>query len=537
MNISNAKGFIPPILVEKGFVDIICMSPSSLGISSVYQITKPGVGIWIIKRIKKEYAVLYKAEKHILTQLRHDFLPIIFDVFEDEQALYIAMEFIPGQSLQQLISSESIISESDARKHFVQLCDLFEYLHSKDVVHKDCKPSNIMLSNNKNVYLIDFGISKSEEYNPSGRSHRYASPEQLEKPDITDPRTDIYSLGATMYSLITKEMPSKSGSEPKVVADKLQERTDISNKFKKIIEKCMAKNAEDRFQSMGEVKAALLKRDWTWKVAASFALILVCTVVIFFGFNQWHDEATGRLISRGNEMMGLSNYQMALSHYESYIRLRPLSPEGYERRRNLLLHRGLVTESLELTDNEYALLEYFLETSPEFYNTWLAAVDQAVLHYYNRGQWHELLGLLQNYRIAHVIPVHENIEMQMRMHVNMGDLQTALLIGRSYDSPFIDHVYDLIHSDYMSRAYTHYNNNEFRSAVNLINLALQQYPRFYSKFDMLNLRAVAMLSQLWQERSEDFSIFEEYARAAIAAAGAADAASANALNESLRALQ
>ena len=532
MDITNAKSFTPRIFIEKGFIDIVCMSPSSFGISSVYKVTKPGVGIWVIKRVKKEFAVLYKAEMHILTQLRHDFLPTVFDIFEDEQALYIAMEFIPGQSLQQIIGGDTIVSEADARKYFVQLCELFEYLHSMGVVHKDCKPSNIMLSSNRNVYLIDFGISKSEEYNPLGRSHRYASPEQADKPDISDPRTDIYSLGATMYSLLTKQTPNKN--KPKAVAENLLERTDVSAKFKKIIEKCMAQNPDDRFQTMAEVKAALLKRDWLWKVAASFAFILVCTTVMFFGFTQWQEEATERLIPRGNDMMNVSNYQTAISHYETYIRRRPWAPYGYERRRNLLLHRGQITQSLELLEGEYALFYYFLETSPEFYNTWVRAVDMAVRYHYNREDWHTLLALL---RAARVIPPLENAYMQMRVYTHMGDLQAALAVGYNYNSPFLDSVYAIIAGDYMSRAYGHFNNNEFRTTVNLINSALQQYPRLYTNFYLLNLRAVAMLSQLLLERSDDFTLFINYAHDAIAAAGPENAASVAELNARLRALQ
>jgi len=533
MDFANAEMFIPPILYDRGFVDIICMSPSSLGVSSVYKTTKPGVGTWIIKRVKKEFAVLYKAETHILTQLRHDFLPNIFDIFEDEQALYIAMEFIPGKSLQQLIDREVMVSEADARKYFLQLCDLFQYLHSKGVVHKDCKPSNIMLSNNENVYLIDFGISKSPEHNPLGRSHRYASPEQIEKPDIADPRTDIYSLGATMYSLLTKEIKDSHGDG----AENFPKRTDVSAKLKKIIEKCMAKNAEDRFQSMDEVKVALLKRDWKWKVVASFSLMLVCTVIVFFGFSQWQDEVTSRLIARGNEMMGVSNYQLALSHYETYISRRPWSPCGYERRRNLLTHREKVTQAIALFDGEDVYFEYFLETSPEFFNTWVAAVDKVIAHYYNYEEWHLLLDLLQMPTVTSVVPVHQNADMRMQIYVNLGDLSAALTIGYDYNSPFLDVVYDMVHGDYLSRAYTHYSNNEFRSAVSLINSALQMYPRFYSSFDMLNLRASAMLSQLLLERSEDFSIFIEYAQEAISAASDENTMGVDALNARLRTLE
>jgi len=386
------------IFRKKGYTDIICISPPSEDrISSVYKVNKPGVGHWIVKRIKKEYAILHRAEKSILTTYRHDFLPTVFDVFEDESALYIAMEFIFGKSFQDLIDSKKAITETAARKYFLQLCDLFEYLHSKDVVHRDCKPSNIILSDNDNVYLIDFGISKTQEYNPKGKSKKYASPEQLEKSDIEDTRTDVYSLGATIYSLLTNGADDhRSG---------LKDRKDISKKLKAIIAKCMAHNPKDRYQSMAEIKVQLQKRDWIWKASIATFFVMLSTVVVFFGFNLWVNELTDRLLIRGDELKVASNYQFALSNYETYIRRRPWDPCGYERRRNLFIHRAQFAESLLLfNETEEDLFDYFFnhETKPEFRATWENAVRETIQHYYNNEMWDALYHLLENPRVQRV---------------------------------------------------------------------------------------------------------------------------------------
>lgn len=501
-------GYTPPILKQKGFENIVCISPTSLGASSVYRVSRPGVGDWIVKRIEKEYAVLYKAEKNILSTLRHDFLPIIFDVFEDAQALYIAMEYIPGESLQQLMKSEKQISEASARKYFIQLCELFEYLHSKDVIHKDCKPSNIMLSKHDNVYLIDFGISKSPGHNPSGKTHGYASPEQLKKLNTDDYRTDIYSLGATMYSLLLKEVPKKD-SDPKIVAKNLKSRADVSKNFRQIILKCMAKKPIHRFSTMGDIKKSLLRKDWIWKAVASIVLMLLFTVVIFFGMRVWENETTTRLISRGNAVYSNDDFHVAMQYFERYIYRRPLSARGYERRRNLLLSNRIPTQSLAMFDDtEYVFFHYFIENSLEYRNTWVRSVDAVISYYLSLQKWDKLFDLLENPKVQVVV---DNDVMILR-------------------------VYDHIQMYYMGIAYMYYAENAFLTSVEILNDALERHSRLFYSFEMLNLRAVALLSHFAWDGSSNISRFAVYANKALAVAGENDAAQAGYLARALQAL-
>ena len=503
-----SNGYVPPILKQKGFENVVCISPVNLGASSVYKVSRPGVGDWIVKRIEKEYAVLYRAEKNILSTLRHDFLPIIFDVFEDAQALYIAMEYIPGESLLQLIKSDSVVSEESAKKYFIQLCELFEYLHSKDVVHKDCKPSNIMLSKHDNVYLIDFGISKSPDDNPSGRSLRYASPEQLKNPDIGDHKTDIFSLGATMYSLLTKELPGKGFYDPKVVMENLKIRSDISKNFRQVILKCMAHKPSHRFQTMDEVKKALLRKDWIWKSIVAIILMLISTVIIFFGVRIWEEEATDRLIIQGNDYVAIGDYQSAMSSFETYIYRRPLSALGYDMRRAMLVNQGKYLESLEMYDQtEDSLFYHFVANYPEFRNTWVSAVDGVIGFFINTQSWNDIFTLLENSKVQ-----------------ILGDIDT-----------FVQHVYSGIKDHYIAIAYAYYTERDFMVTVDVLNTALFLYPNFFYDFELLNLRAVAMLSYaVWG--NGNFDRFVVYANEALSVAQEEDAAQANELRNTLNAL-
>jgi len=566
---NNLRGYIPPILIKKGFMDITCISPSSIGIRSVYKVVKSDVGYWIIKRIEKEHAVLYKTEKYILTSLRHDFLPIVFDVFEDELALYIAMEYIPGKNFRQIINSDEMVAEEAAKKYMVQLCKLFEYLHGEGVIHKDCQPSNIMLSDQGNIYLIDFGISKSTESDSSGRVMRYASPEQMTNPDTDDHRADVYSMGATIYSLLTKEIPSRSGyNNIERVAEKLKARGDISKKFSRVILKCMAQKPGGRYQSIAEVRKALEKKDDKLRVGAAFFLVLLFAATLIYGVFTWNNEVVNRMISRGDEMKSMSNYHVALSHYERYISRRPQLPYGYERRRRLLVHMGRYTEGIHLF-NEYEAVNFenFLSYDDViFRNTWINAVSRAMQYYYRSENWDALFDLLSNPKVQGVISAYQEASVRGQIYARFEDweqaslyylqlleyewmqavtplahiqnllngarvaryidsdyyyqfMAEALAVSHRYDTDMLPYVYRMIADYYIEQANNYLENREFEAASEILHGALQKYTDLYNNFDLLYLRAVTVLSNLIRVGEDDFTSFAEMVWDALAAAG------------------
>jgi len=428
----KSKSNIPPILLQKGYTEIVQInSNTNSDISAVYKVNRPGIGYWIVKRIVKEFAVMYRTEKAILTSLRHDFLPIIFDVFEDEKALYIAIEFISGESFRELMSDEVQVTEAEIRKYFLQLCEIFEYLHIRGVIHKDCKPSNVMLSDQGNVHLIDFGVSKSGKYNPGGMSQLYAPPEQIADPNIDDPRTDIYSLGATMYSLLTQETPNMDSKRQSL------KKANISPNLRGIILRCMEHKPSNRYQTMTDLKKAIAKKDWAWKTVAAFSAMLVSVAIIFFAFFTWSAEITDHLITRGDTLMAEGNYQLAMQHYETFIVRRPAEPLGFERRRRLLVHRGEYSQAVILDNGENN--ENFFADS-DFANAWHMAVGHAIVHYYQLRDWPALLELLDSPPVQLTLDQYKNYRLRAQIATHNGNVAAAII----YYKQLLDQYHDCI---------------------------------------------------------------------------------------------
>ncbi|MHB2017553.1 MAG: protein kinase domain-containing protein [Candidatus Xenobia bacterium] len=151
----------------------------------------------------------FRQEAQILCRLHHPQLPRVYDLLEQEDSHYLVMEYIDGSSLEQAgPAPEAQVLEWAAR-----LCDVLEYLHGQQpaVIFRDLKPSNIMLDAKGSIRLIDFGIAKLLDVGSTGTIARgaasmgYAAPEQYA--GVTDARSDIYSLGATLYTLLSGEMP------------------------------------------------------------------------------------------------------------------------------------------------------------------------------------------------------------------------------------------------------------------------------------------------------------------------------------------
>jgi serine/threonine protein kinase len=155
-------------------------------------------------------------EAQTIAQLNHPNIIRIISVFEENGTAYYVMDYIDGGSLEQLSTPESPMPVSAAKKYIGQLAGALGYLHSNNILHLDVKPSNVLV-NNGNAVLIDFGISKrydSEDggqtsTSPVGISEGYAPLEQYNKDGVSHftPAADVYSLGATLYMLVTGRKP------------------------------------------------------------------------------------------------------------------------------------------------------------------------------------------------------------------------------------------------------------------------------------------------------------------------------------------
>lgn len=194
----------------------------------------------------------------------------MFDLNEEKDTHYITMEYVPGQDLKGLIRQSGSLAIPTAISIAKQVCDGLTEAHRIGVIHRDLKPSNIMIDKEGNARIMDFGIARSlEAKGKTGAgvmigTPKYMSPEQVEGKEV-DQRSDIYSLGVTLYEMATGTVPFKSDSSLGIA---MQHKLDspkppmelnrlVPEPLNRLILKCLAKKKENRYQSVKETLADL----------------------------------------------------------------------------------------------------------------------------------------------------------------------------------------------------------------------------------------------------------------------------------------
>ncbi len=202
----------------------------------------------------------YSAEAHLLKDLRHAQLPRIIDIFQDANYFYIVRDYIAGEDLEKYVDMHGPQSLAATVDYSTQIIDVLSYIHnrSKPLIYRDLKPTNIIRSHDGKLTLIDFGTSRT--YKPtSDEDTVYLGTKGYAPPELfggaqSDQRTDIYSLGATIYYLYSGEHWSEVGQ-----AEKFRKfRGEKAEALKNIIEKAMQLTPAKRYQTVGEIKQALI---------------------------------------------------------------------------------------------------------------------------------------------------------------------------------------------------------------------------------------------------------------------------------------
>ena len=206
-------------------------------------------------------------EANILSAVHHPHIVNVLEVFEENNTAYIIMEYIKGCSLKYMLDKEEVLPENKVLKYTHQIGNALDFVHDKNIVHLDIKPGNILIDCDDNARLIDFGVSKRydiEEQETSTTtltlSKGFASIEQYddEGTQIFSPCPDIYSLGATMYNLITGVVPVESILRvTKKMLPASAYNSNITPKTEKAILKAMEVKPEDRFQTIKELLATI----------------------------------------------------------------------------------------------------------------------------------------------------------------------------------------------------------------------------------------------------------------------------------------
>jgi eukaryotic-like serine/threonine-protein kinase len=244
------------------------------GMGSVYRAMDENLGVEVAVKenlfTTDEYSRQFRLEAVILASLRHSNLPRVTDHYVIEGVgQYLVMDYIEGEDLRQRMERLTTITEEDAILIGAAMSDALAYLHSRKppVLHRDIKPGNVKITPDGHVYLVDFGLAKliqgSQTTTTGARAMTpgYSPPEQYGTAR-TDPRSDIYSLGATLYAALTGVIPEDGLAR---VMDNLQltplrkHNPNISRRLATSIEKAMEAYPDDRYQNADEFRRDLLK--------------------------------------------------------------------------------------------------------------------------------------------------------------------------------------------------------------------------------------------------------------------------------------
>lgn len=218
-------------------------------------------------------------EAKILSEVHHPYIVNVLEVFEENNTAYIVMEYIAGSSLKDKLAKEGILPEAEVLRYIHQIGEALQFVHQKNILHLDIKPSNILIDKDNNARLIDFGVSKRYDVGEQETSTTmltlskgFASIEQYDNEGIQSfsPCPDIYSLGATMYNLLTGKIPTESilrATRPLVRPRELNPA--ISEQTEQVILKAMEIIPSNRYQSVEEMMNALGGSDYKKTTASA----------------------------------------------------------------------------------------------------------------------------------------------------------------------------------------------------------------------------------------------------------------------------
>ncbi len=190
------------------------------GMSTVYRARDQKLNVYYaIKEIKKVdnneiIAQTSMTEVNLLKGLNNSHIPRIIDIIDDGVNIFVVQEFVQGVSLEKRLEEEKKFSQEIVVDWMKQMCNVLYYLHSRDVIHRDIKPGNIMWAPSSegagHITLIDFGIGRTYKKGKTKDTiafvtEAFAAPEQKNQLSQSDARTDIYSLGLTMYTVSPNE--------------------------------------------------------------------------------------------------------------------------------------------------------------------------------------------------------------------------------------------------------------------------------------------------------------------------------------------
>lgn len=338
----------------------------------------------VLKKIKTDIKdiVNNRAEVDVLKNLKHACLPQVLDFVEDDGDIYTVMEYISGNSFKQYLDAGTEFLEQSVIIWMKQISATLCYLHNQrpPIIHSDIKPGNIMLMPNGNICLIDFNISFSfgaENAFVNGYTSGYSSPEQIaavkynqNQPDSSrwkkiDKRSDIYSLGATIYHMMIGEKPITN--EKGYVEDIRDKKPEMNEVFASVIMKCLEPNPAKRYQKTEDILEDLqdmekkskeycnLLRKQKMTVGILTGVMLCSTVLAAAGYLRMDREkmlSYKTAIAQEEECVDKGEYDQLDKYYKKAVKLCPNKMDAYLQKAAGLNRQKQYQKCIEFINNK-----------------------------------------------------------------------------------------------------------------------------------------------------------------------------------------
>jgi predicted hydrocarbon binding protein len=247
------------------------------GMATVYRAEQPSIGrevaIKVLHRglIEQDAGFLERffREVQVAASLQHPYILPVYDYGESDGQPYIVMAYLTGGTLADYITQQGQMRLPEAARLVGQIASALDYAHSRGIIHRDFKPSNVLMDEPGNAYLADFGLAKvmqDARLSASGVAGTpdYMAPDWAQEGGVT-PAVDMYALGVTLYQMLTGEVPYRASSPMGVLLAHLNEpipdvraiRTDLPEALQEVINRALAKSPENRFATPADLASAL----------------------------------------------------------------------------------------------------------------------------------------------------------------------------------------------------------------------------------------------------------------------------------------
>lgn len=465
----------------------ICAEVGHGGMSTVYLAVDTKLNKrWALKEISnildpEQRALVIESltnEANLLKGVSHPAIPRIVDLFQDHGMLYVLMDYVEGRTLSSVLAKEGPQSENRVVDWAIQLCDILDYLHRRNprIIYRDVKPSNIMLTQEGAIRLIDFGIAREIPDDKTDRrklhgdprplgTPGFGAPEQFEEDGTIDDRTDVYALGVTMFYLLTGINPR---TQKMVPIRKIND--EFSQSLEEIITKATQAKPEKRYDNCAEMTYALRnyrERDAAHRRVFSRNIVIFRSMVvasIVFALAACGSAVAAAVTRRQDFNLWMNVARQSADDAQSEdsylkaIEIRPGDPSAYEGLIARYEADGKFTDDEEETLNS-VLTEHYQELKDTKNVEWgELAYKTGLLYWYFYQPTGAGSQSLDDLRVRAASPwMHDAAEIESfddcanaKIYSEIADFQTQIVskINQGEDAgrykPHFDHMVELM---------------------------------------------------------------------------------------------